>query len=359
MGFNSKVQRHSFGIKDLSEYSRITEGAAAREYERKQVLKENQVTIDRHLAEDEKAERMNEFQSKSIMHGLVESQALVNIHKIEESCRNGVFKDLLYSLFENCLYLDEDFIVAKEGNLRDLINTYVDEKGGYIFLKESYRRNKSPFLKALIEACDKTTMKVTKRKLKEAKDSGTAEIKFDLDDEENNDIDLEKKNMHMDELSDLVKQKVLTVVQDEKVRQQKQEELEQDLTDQQEAGKIKENFSVFHSPVEESTLFDSLFRSSCKEAMESASAINSSLRPDDDAEETEKYDISATNQDVQIDHDSTFDAPESENVISDIDMDLALVESITKYTLMEMLYTIQLENYNFKDIQKISQNLLN
>ena len=43
----------------------------------------------------------------------------------------------------------------------------------------------------------------------------------------------------------------------------------------------------------------------------------------------------------------------------DIDMDLILAEAITKYTLMELAYTIKLEDYSSETVRKISQKLLN
>jgi hypothetical protein len=116
-------------------------------------------------------------------------------------------------------------------------------------------------------------------------------------------------------------------------------------------------------PVEESTLFNSLFRHSYKEVLESIASDQSDFGNSDDDDPAD-YDVNATKKDIEDseyegDDDITDEAERHGGVESDIDMDLILAESITKYTLMELCYTIQLENYKYEDIQKISQKLLN
>ena len=45
--------------------------------------------------------------------------------------------------------------------------------------------------------------------------------------------------------------------------------------------------------------------------------------------------------------------------VNTIDMDYILADTIAKYTLMETMYTINLESYTYNDIKKITNNILN
>ena len=45
--------------------------------------------------------------------------------------------------------------------------------------------------------------------------------------------------------------------------------------------------------------------------------------------------------------------------VNAIDMDYILADTIAKYTLMETMYTIKLEDYNYDSIRKMTNNMLN
>ena len=93
------------------------------------------------------------------------------------------------------------------------------------------------------------------------------------------------------------------------------------------------------------------FKNSYKEAIMENVAIQSTdhKKVQDDKDFSVEYDTETTTEDI-IDN-------EVEN--DEIDMDLVLVEAITKYTLMETLYTLKLEDYSYNNIVKLTRKLVN
>jgi hypothetical protein len=374
--YNTKVERHSFGISKLTEHTRVSESVAANEFLQKRALLEHYSAIDRKMENSEKEFETSQAIGNVARHKLLESQIPVLINQIYQTGREVILKDILFEMFSKSLVLDEEFIVEQEENLRALVESYVEGKGGYSLLENAYRETKSPFLKSIKTVCESTANKVARRKMNDAQENqlDVSAIKFELNDDEKQELDYEKEKISVDKLSELVKNKVLTVVQDEKARQAKEEEVYQDLEDQaQENGGDDESVAesvkrsiIREMPVEESTLFNSLFRHSYKEMLESVASSVSADSIDDDDDNPDDYNINATEKDVmasaaEFQEDSTLKGESAKHgsVQSDIDMDLILAESITKYTLMELSYTIQLENYGYDSIRKISQQLLN
>jgi len=372
---NSKVQRHSFGISKVSEHSNITSSVAANQYLQKRALLEHYNDIDRSMERSEKESEHREAMNNIYTKKLLESQIPNLINEINKEGRTIVFKDILFEMFAGSLVLDEDFVIAQETNLRTLVDSYVDGKGGYALLENAYRVSKSPFLKIIKTVCESTANKVARRKMADAKEGqlDVSAIKFELCDDEKDELNYDKEKISIEKLSSMVKNKVLTVVQDEKARQAKEDEIYQDLESEATENGESDDKSVQESirqaiikdvPVEESTLFNSLFRHSFKEVVESALAMVSVDNANDDDDVSDDYDVDAQEHDTTVDEfeeDSKLGSESKSHgtVQSDIDMDLILAESITKYTLMELAHTIQLENYTHDSIRKISHQLLN
>lgn len=379
--FNQNVQRHSFGITSLNEKARATPSVAAREYLEKKAVQEHLELIDRRA---EKAEKVYEAQksiSKITQRKLTESQIVGVMNKLGQEGKSVIFKEILFELFNKSLYLDDDFKIQKESNLRELINQYVDKKGGYAFLESAFKLTKSPLLKNIISVCENIVTTVTRRKLQEIREGNTDinSIRFEMNDDEIEELNYEKEKISIDELADLVRKKVLTVIQDERSRQQREEELYSDLEKQAlEEGlsveEVAQKVIVKATPIEESTIFNSLHRHSFKEILrESVASITGNGALDDDDDETE-FDIDTSIEDIMEDEyeeptikditedgsDEDFNEEFDTNEKSeDINLDLVLAECITKYTLMEMAYTIKLEDYTAEDLRRLSHKLLN
>ena len=186
------------------------------------------------------------------------------------------------------------------------------------------------------------------------------------------------------------KKKVLTVVQDEKNRQAKENELisaiedqissDDTATDEKSINEALNKIKISQNPIEEVTLFNALMRHSYKQLLiqenVATTATDDRVNNDSDNKDftvnTDEDDIDGTNYDLvnfrlsrigeynladeyrEADPQPSFiDRDEFE-----IDMDMVLAEALTKYTLIEMCHTIQLEKYDHAAIKKLSQKLI-
>lgn len=371
MGFqtNTKVQRHSFGISGESEFSNMSSAFAAGEFFKNRAVLEHVESIDRSVEKKEKEGVYKDGVNKIVNAQILESQRLSRINDISRQGKEIVFKEIMFEMFSKSLLLDDEFVVEKEENLRGLIESYIDGNGGYAMLTEAYKRTKSPLLSRMMKICEAVTKQVSNRKMKELQSADdVSTINFSLDDEEKETLDYEKEKLSVDELSDLVKKKVFSVIQDEKSRQQKEEELEQDLmeeTDEDRAVKESINRIVFDkSPVEVSTTFNSIFRHSLKQSVTESVASHVPEDEYDDEDQNDYVGVDADEDEIKENEFGGFiDIQDEINDhgahSSDIDMDMVLAESITQYTLMELCYTIKLEDYTHESLRKISESLLN
>lgn len=365
----SGVVRHSYGFKNLTPERNMSNGYGARKAFNNMAITESLNTIEKETEIIEKNDKFQQRRDTIVQKSLESSQLMKINNEIYSTGKELIFKEIMFEMFSKSLFLDQDFILTKESVLRGLTDSYVDGKGGYKLLTESYNRTKSPFLKKIIKICEATASKVAKRKLNE-KPETMKYIKFDLNDEEKDEFNRSKEDLNVEQLADLVKKKVLTVVQDEKTRQAKEDELMSDL--EEEAGEEVTNenmhkYKLDYNPVEEATLFNAITRNSLKDMITTLSeSVHQHFHnyDDDDVDDTSDfYNINADVDDVagsefQGDMTAREENENHETVESDIDMDLVLAESITKYTLMELNYTTQLESYDREKVRKVSERLL-
>jgi hypothetical protein len=384
--FNRNVTRHSYGKKEMTDLVLLTESVAASDFLDSRVLMNHHDKIEREVKELERVNDEKRAISIVVEHSLIESQLPTVINNLNQKGREIIFKDILFEMFMGSLVLDESFRVQEEHSFRILVESYVNDNGGYDLLKRSYASSKSPILKAVLEVCESISGKVCTRKMCECQNGSVAvqDINFDLNDEEKDQFNYEKGNLNLDQLSGMVKDKVITVIKDEKSRQAKEEELQNDLLAQAEEDgtTVQEAYTAYVISnttvgVEEASLFNSLFRHTYKTVLESVAVnaggeleldndnmdahVNSSM---DDASRNEynpytmKKALSG-DYNVRDEINNSDDNNLMDNDTIRLDMDLVLAESITKYTLMEMAYTIKLEDYDYVTLQKISQKLLN
>jgi hypothetical protein len=389
--FNRQVTRHSVGKKQPTQLDMVSEAVITAKFLENVALERKNREIERAIEAAEKRKEEQKVLSSVVENSLLESRLVIVINDLNKKGRDIIFKDILFEFFYNSLLLDEPFKREQEENLRYVIESFVDKNGGYEYLKSAYQRTKSPILKAIMECCESIAGKVCTRKMCECKDKkiGIEDINFELNDEEKEELKYRKANLSIDDLADLVKDKVLTVVKDEKERKIKEEELQKELEAQakMDGTTVEEAYRAYVLPArkgyEESTLFDSIFRNTYKIALESIMVQNSGYLHQDNYDANMDTDMIVNHEvddvkgnewhpykmsdvkrgEYSVETERNEYENDSEDPLDDdsykLDMDLILAESITKYTLMEVAFTIMLEDYNYQKIQKISQKLLN
>jgi len=389
--FNRQVTRHSVGKKQPTQLDMVSEAVITAKFLENVALERKNREIERAIEAAEKRKEEQKVLSSVVENSLLESRLVIVINDLNKKGRDIIFKDILFEFFYKSLLLDEPFKREQEENLRYVIESFVDKNGGYEYLKSAYQRTKSPILKAIMECCESIAGKVCTRKMCECKDKkiGIEDINFELNDEEKEELKYRKANLSIDDLADLVKDKVLTVVKDEKERKIKEEELQKELEAQAEMDgtTVEEAYRAYVLPArkgyEESTLFDSIFQNTYKIALESIMVQNSGYHHQDNYDANMDTDMIVNHEvddvkgnewhpykmsdvkrgEYSVETERNEYENDSEDPLDDdsykLDMDLILAESITKYTLMEVAFTIMLEDYNYQKIQKISQKLLN
>ena len=235
--------------------------------------------------------------------------------------KKAVFKRLVTEMYIESLYLDENFILENFAAISKIVDDFIEENGGYSLLENAYLRTKSPLLKNMMDVCESTTKRVNERLYKLAeKDQNVDLLNFDLDAHEKEQLDYDKSDLGIDEISNIVKEKVLKVVRDEKAREQKHEELKEDIeaelsenpnvTDEKSVKESLARIFAQAEPTEQGTLFNALLRSNYKNLLEG----KSELFTNEFAEEEDMFVDNIDFEDVDLEEEITDFEEENEHL---------------------------------------------
>lgn len=372
--FNRTVKQHTQYVQKETEYALMSNAQARMKglQENATVVKEN--AMQSRIFQKDRQHAIQEAAELRFNRQIAESQGPLLLERMVNHGKLLIFKDVLFEMYRDALILDDSFKTAKESHIKHTISEYVDSKGGYALLENAVRTSGSPLLKEMKVLIEKTASSVARRKQAETKDNENPAnaIQFELDSDEKKGLDLGKADLNLDRISDMVKSKVLTVIKDEQARQVKEDQLYEDIEAEAQQQNITAKEAsqkiIFNKPVmEESTLFNSIFRNIYKTYVtENISIQNDSTDAGDAFMDALDYDVNAGDKDT-VDDGVNFGSEKNSlndtELINDdemsIDMDLILAESIANYTLMDLTYTLKLENYTNLDIRNMSHKLLN
>lgn len=409
MSFNTKVTRHNTGVKGFSEYNQGSSGAANANYYKKHLAKQNERTVLENQSLISEKERMAEIINNTNNHRMNEGRLERVMEGIYRLGKEEVYKEVMYRLFEQCLFVDQEVKETQSAELRGLVNEYVEKNGGIATLES--KMSGSKFLRDIKVVCESTAKTVSKRKVKETNAEPKLQITFDLNEDENKKLNDDISSLDSDTLEKLVKEKVVKVLEDEKARANKKAEYSKEIEDNVASAVNESIMQKIHSkdPFEQTTLWDGLMRSSYKEVLESVAirpvvnknklselgltksevdykAAEAEADPDgadwvnqaDDFESMKTdLDFGPKNGDtgrVLVDDDMNGKVTQGEvdrrledqeynnssliTSMESLNMDIVLVEAITKYTLLEMCYTMKLEDYTVNDVRKLASSLI-
>ena len=239
--------------------------------------------------------------------------------------KKAIFKRLLTEMYIESLYLDESFILENFTTISKIVDDFIEENGGYSLLENAYIKTKSPLLKNMMDICEATTKRVNERLYKLAeKEQNVDLLNFELDADEKERLDYEKRDLGIEEISNIVKEKVLKVVKDEKAREQKNEELKNDIEAELSENpnvvdekSVKENlYRIFAqaSPTEEGTLFNALLRNNYKNILEGNSELfTNEFSKDDEGLIVDDIDF----EDADLDEDISDLPYEDEHIVDE------------------------------------------
>lgn len=273
-GMNSKFDRFGRRIIDLPEKQEpVTEDITAK-------IIQGPDTVKPELSPGEKAYR--ETRVQNAINFNTKSNIMKNMHS---EILDRVLENVIGSIYYDALYLDDDFKEYNSGAITESVHNFLAERGGYSYIQEAYNSTKSPLLKSIMEICEETAREVSERKVKECNEKSCDkqsldDIKiFDMTDKEKEKLDYDKDSIGLDKISGLIKDKILTVVKDEKKREAEHieliDEIENQLSeddkvnDEKAVAEALSSIFVQNTNLEEGTLFNSMLRKNYKNVIES------------------------------------------------------------------------------------------
>lgn len=250
-------------------------------------------------------------------------------------------KKVLFEMVYNSYWLDDDVKAKTVSEMYDKFNatmSYVEEN-----CKESLQESETPFLSNIGEIIESTCRKASKRIAKEAKDSGDVDVSFDLTSDEEKEMDDKLNELGKDEIEQMVRDKVLSVVKDEKANGKKKAEMFDEIDkaekeeddDEDEDEKTGETESYQYS-------LESLIRTETKRALNRSNGGTL-------FESIMMSNANKIRQEVLT---------EGMNIPMEEQMNATLIESVLEYTILELLETTGIYNFTRRDITNLKQNLV-
>lgn len=349
-----------------------TESVLGTQYFARREEEKQKALLEAEAKQHEEHEKRQRLEQMVVNAALFETKLQHKLQSVKTETENTLFKDILFEFFYGGLKnIDEYFLEENKNILKGITDKYIDDNCGYNLLKESVIKTKSVLLERMQKGIDKITREVCSRKCEDSSNCAVTgdSIDFNLNEDEQEDLDYLKKDLNIEEISALVKDKVLTVVQDEKARKEEEDSLmqsieddlmeDESIEDEQSMNEALQRIIIKQNPIEETTLFDALFRNSYHdyllENVTLATATQQQLA--DNYERNSDYD---TEMDTTDATENDLDSHSVQDVQNEgINMDIIFTEALTKYTLMETLYTLKLEDYPRENMRHLVNKLIN
>lgn len=229
MGNNVKRFRVGNGIKPFNDVEIEERNARYRAYKRdkENAEKLHTVTEAAYTAKQASTADTNRARIPLALHGMA-NQYLKTMPEI-------ILREYFTALVTNSLVWDQDAITENMQGIRYGCHKYISAIGGMNAVKEAAIKNKSVYLEHLYNVCMEAGKKVAKHKTEKLKKKIKPEnvqdqkIDFVIDTADQDDINKKIKDLDIDNLSEMVKDKVLDVVKDEQECQEKDDAFIQDL----------------------------------------------------------------------------------------------------------------------------------
>lgn len=162
-----------------------------------------------------------------------------------------IFREYFTNLVKESLLWDDYAVKEMANGIRYMSHKYIAEAiGGLEGLKQAAIESKSPYLEKVYNVCmeaGKTIAKKKKEKMEKTINSSNvdnAKLDFSIDEDDNEMINQKMDTLNIEDISDMVKNKVLQVVKDENDSQKKDDEfitnLKEDIQDAESKDDIPE-----------------------------------------------------------------------------------------------------------------------
>lgn len=172
------------------------------------------------------ADRIDAMKKKRSEKILTEN-AILKQHTLLEQAKATVMNKVIFEMVYDAYWLDDNL---KQNTIQETYNTY---QGIMNMVKECCKVSSAStkFISAVEETVSAICEKAVNRILTEAKETGESDIEFNLTTEEESELDTKLSELGRDDIVELVKDKVLTVVQDERESGKEKASILQELND--------------------------------------------------------------------------------------------------------------------------------
>ena len=211
---NRKALLENFNAKKLSD-------------ERQSVLEATQAEVEEKALKNEHIESIRDRRREE----RAVKESSLNRLTLLESAKKITMNKVLFEMVYDAYWLDD---AVKRESIQETYNEYKNVLG----LVESVcgdsktkDEDKTEFIKNVETGVEEACKKAVDRIVKEQKDSGEPDKEFEFTSEEESELDEKLSELGRDELVELIKKKVLTVVQDERKSGKEKAELLKELDD--------------------------------------------------------------------------------------------------------------------------------
>ena len=187
--------------------------------------KEHIAAMEKWEVDRDREEQTHNMFANSYLNGL-------KVGVIESTSRaiaDRVLSETFANIYIKCLPLDKEFVTENTEHLKDFGFMYIRKLGGMDYLKRRVKEAHSPFISKLYSVCMEQAKKMANKRAKKVMAQTSSDLLHEItdkpiNDEENREILKNINTLGADELAELVKQKIINVVKDEKNREKEERE---------------------------------------------------------------------------------------------------------------------------------------
>lgn len=177
----------------------------------------NAEVMEKQMAKNAEQDRWNALTKSNIM----ENTKMTYINKVANELPTYLLGEAFASVFTRALPHNKYYVLEHYGQFNQFAHMYINKLGGFPYLQKVAATTESTYLKKLTTLIQEATKKTVSKKTEELKNALTEDdvknmINPMIDPKEKNDLLAKVDTLGSDELAELVNQKVLDVVNDER-----------------------------------------------------------------------------------------------------------------------------------------------
>lgn len=292
-----------------------------------------------------------------------------------------IARTVVENLLLESLVIDEDAVGAHEEEIRDIVVQYDSEKPIIDRIAEAIKSEPTPVLTTIHEGCKRVERNVFNKLM----ESDAAEMADELFEEPSrhqyaSEIEKIEADADAEDISNIVKDKVVQVVKDEKKIEEREEEIQQqlekdlmeneDVVDEETLQEAYAKIVIPMTPVKDKTLFRALIENAYMEALKEnvynrGTTIERDVQSEDLTQTVDDLNASQTELSHEQEHDlelmnksqtmTDYIENNSEDVV--INMEAVMADAIVDYTMLEVLNTIRLEAFTYDGVKTLISKL--